>query len=60
MGCELYSRLSSPSPAKRATFSHQAWLHARRKHTDAHAQNNVHQLIIRYTSHVKKEKAASE
>ena|SRR6185295_3665069 len=59
MGCELYSRVSSLSPAKRATFSHQAWLYARTRHPELQAQSKVQQLIIRYTSHVKKEKATS-
>jgi hypothetical protein len=51
MGCELYSRLSSRNLLALILAL------GENKAQGTQAQIKVHQLIVRYTNHVKKEKA---
>ena len=60
MGCELYSPHVVAFASTEGYLLASRLALARTRQPKAQAQNKVHHLIIRYTSHVKKEKATSE
>ena len=59
MGCELYSPHVVAFASKEGYLLASRLALARTRQPKAHAQSKVHQLIIHYTTHVKKEKATS-